>query len=202
MLKVASRGLVIALVGLAVTACHPSQELALSHIPPVLTADFVLDSADPQLREFSFDASGQYELKYRTDLRHGPGSSPDSHVLSGTILIKDASGDVRLREDFDEKLGPNQIGGTLLSFHSRAVAGENPHTDVARGRVGDDDREVSVCVRRTGGENDCAAEIVDFDVRLANGRRCGSGEAALVVEAVGVLEAAARRPVCGGRAGE
>jgi len=121
-------GASLVLATLALAACHPSQELALSQIPPVLTADFSLDSAEPQSREFSFDSSGQYDLRYRTELKHGPGSSPDSHTLSGTILIKDATGNARLQENFEETLGPNQVGGTLLSFNSRLIAGENPHT--------------------------------------------------------------------------
>ena len=118
----------LALVVLAIAACNPSQELALSHIPPVLIADFSLDSAEPQSREFSFDASGKYDLRYHTDLRHGAGSSFNTLTFAGTIVILDATGSVRLEENFEETLRPNQVGGTLLTFNSRAVAGENPHT--------------------------------------------------------------------------
>ena len=109
----------LVLVALAVAACNPSQELALSHIPPVLIADFSLESAESQSREFSFDSSGRYDLRYSTELRHGPGSSPDSHTLSGTVLIKDATGSARLQEEFEASVDtPNAaIRGRLKSGH-------------------------------------------------------------------------------------
>ena len=119
--------LIIALA-IAASGCDPRQELGLTHIPPVLTADLDLDLAQPQLREFEFDSSGNYELRYHLRLRHGPGSSPGRHELAGTVAITDSAHHPRFEESFREEIGPNQVGGTLLSFHSNRVAGSDPHT--------------------------------------------------------------------------
>ena len=121
------RNLIVALA-IALPGCNPSQELGLSHIPPVLRSDLNLESTDAQAHEFEFRSSGRYELRYVLKLRHGPGSSPDPYELAGLITIHDADRRLRLEEPFREELGPNQVGGVLLSFDSDAVAGHDPHT--------------------------------------------------------------------------
>jgi hypothetical protein len=118
--------LVIA-IAVVLSGCSPRQELGLTHIPPVLSSGLNLESIEPQRRDFTFDASGSYELRYILSLRNGPGSSPDSHELSGIVAIYDSDRQLRFEESFREHLGPNQVGGTLLTFHSGSVAGPNPH---------------------------------------------------------------------------
>jgi hypothetical protein len=119
---------IIVAAAIAPSACNPNQELGLTHIPPVLSADLDLESTEPQVRTFEFDTSGNYELRYTLRLRRGPGSSPGSHELAGLVRIYDADSHPRLEQSFREHIGPNQVGGTILSFDSGPVVGSNPHT--------------------------------------------------------------------------
>jgi hypothetical protein len=47
--------------------------------------------------------------------------------LRGELAIRDASGKVRLSKSIVEKIGPNQVGGVLVTFQAWRVAGREPH---------------------------------------------------------------------------
>lgn len=118
----------VVVLAFTLSGCNPKQELGLSYIPPVLSEPLNLASTEAQSHQVDFGRSGVYVLHYRMDLRHGPGSSPHAYKLAGTLSIRDATGAVKLRESFEERIGPNEVGGELTRFQSKSVAGRNPHT--------------------------------------------------------------------------
>jgi hypothetical protein len=118
----------VGILAFVLSGCNLKQELGLSYIPPVLSEPLNLASTEAQSHQFDFGRSGVYVLHYRMELRHGAGSSPHSYKMAGILSIRDAAGAVKLRESFEADIGPNVVGGELIRFKSKNVAGSNPHT--------------------------------------------------------------------------